>query len=124
MRSATQLGSQCFVDMCICARVSNFAVLEFSSLQTHMFVTLGEPTLVFFRLYNPMSFDVLGLSLYYVYPQSAAAYLHKIQCFCFEIIHVQPLESVELPVLLYVSTLFNRSNTAVSVLLSYVLFIK
>lgn len=115
---------QYVVDIRFVSRVSDFSLLEFSSLQQLILVTPGESTLVFFRIYNPTAFDVTGLSLYYIFPIAAALYVNKVQCFCFDIVQVHSLESIELPVLFYLSSIMSSTSAIYVLFISYVFFIR
>ncbi len=112
-----------YVDVRFISRVSNMTLLEFFSLQHCLIVIPGESALLFFRLYNPTSFDVVGISMYYVFPVISTLYINKIQCFCFDSLHIYSSETVELPVLFYISRSFDFTYKIDSCLLSYVFFI-
>jgi hypothetical protein len=81
------------------SHVSNYSPLEFISLQDNIVVFPGESSLIFFRLYNPTSLELTSISIYFVYPSNAGAYVNKIQCFCFDQVTIKCFETVELPVL-------------------------
>lgn len=112
-----------YVDIKLISRVSNLTLLEFVSLQYHIIVNTGESTLVFFRMYNPTSFDVLGISMYYVFPTVYAVYLGKIQCFCFDLLQIYSGETVELPVSFYISSLVDSTFSTNKIIISYVYFV-
>jgi hypothetical protein len=87
-----------YIDIHFYARVSDYSVLEFKSLQDKIIMSPGETASVFFRLYNPLMQDVTGMSLYYIYPTEPAIYVQKIQCFRFDMIRLKAGETIELPV--------------------------
>ena len=86
------------------SRVSNYSPLEFITLQDNIYVFPGEPNLIFFRLYNPTRLELTSISIYFVYPSNAAAYVNKVQCFCFDQITVKSFETMELPVLFQIES--------------------
>jgi cytochrome c oxidase assembly protein subunit 11 len=118
------IATDTFIDVKFISRVSNFTLLEFLSLQKSIIVHSGESTLAFFRIYNPTFFDITGISMYYIFPINAAIHVNKVQCFCFDLFTVSSLESVELPILFYVSDICSlRSIGISSFIISYVFFI-
>jgi cytochrome c oxidase assembly protein Cox11 len=110
-----------FIDIRFISRVSNMTLLEFISLQRRIIANIGETTLVFFRMYNPTSFDILGISMYYVFPSISSIYINKIQCFCFDLSQIYSNETVELPVLFYISR--SEDMSIFNVIISYVYFV-
>jgi cytochrome c oxidase assembly protein Cox11 len=70
------------------SRVSNFTSLEFISLQNNIIAYPGDTTLVSSRLYNPTSYNVTCISMYYMFPLVASAHITKLQCLCSELIQV------------------------------------
>jgi cytochrome c oxidase assembly protein Cox11 len=112
-----------YIDMRFISRVSNFSLLEFTSLQSRIIVNPGDTTLVFFRMYNPTTFDIVGTSLYYIFPVAASVYLKKIQCFCFDLLQINSYESVELPVLFYISSYIDMHTQLYSLVCSYIFFV-
>ncbi|SDU37122.1 cytochrome c oxidase assembly protein [Halopseudomonas salegens] len=58
----------------------------------------GEPQVVNFTAHNPTSKPMVAQAIPSVAPSTAAAYLHKTECFCFEQQVLQPGETVEMPV--------------------------
>ncbi|MDF2698961.1 MAG: Cytochrome c oxidase assembly protein CtaG / Cox11 containing protein [Haloplasmataceae bacterium] len=87
--------------------ITNINLVEFISLQNHIYIYPGETYLVFFRLYNPTSFVIKGISLYLLSPYEVNIYLYKIQCFRFDELLFYPFESIELPILFYIDSNIN-----------------
>lgn len=84
-------------------RCSTEGIIEFYALQERVFVVSGETTLVFFRVHNPTTYNISCLTVYFLYPDYLSIYFYKLQCFCFEILHLEPKEVLDLPVLFYIS---------------------
>lgn len=108
------------------SKVSNFSLLEFKSLQESIIICPGETGLVFFRLFNPMNYELTGMSLYFIYPSNISIYVHKIQCFCFDLIKIKSNESIELPILFYLDNLLLYDNSIFEKLIyiSYIFFLR
>lgn len=108
------------------SHVSNFTLLEFISLQDSIRINPGETGLAFFRIYNPTTFSLSGVSIYFVYPSNISVYVHKIQCFCFDIVNIKSRETVELPILFFIDKLFLFDNIIFenTIYISYVFFIQ
>jgi cytochrome c oxidase assembly protein subunit 11 len=54
-------------------------------------------------MYNSVGVDITGISIYLIYPTDYLVYFNKIQCFCFEELLLYPYESIDLPVIFFVS---------------------
>lgn len=76
--------------------------LIFYPLQKKIYISFNETSLIFFRMINNTNEILYGVSTYTVFPNEYLPYLQKLQCFCFEELRLQPLESVDLPVLFYI----------------------
>lgn len=72
-------------------------------LQSHFYTEAGETSLIFFRLVNLSSNNYSIITTYTIFPQVAAIYVNKLQCFCFEMIHIKPKEQLDLPVVFFLS---------------------
>ena len=83
-------------------RGSNLNLLYCFSLQKMLLVHLNETSLFFFRFYNPTHFKLELITLYIIFPNDMALYVNKVQCFCFNVIYLYPLEIIDLPVLIYI----------------------
>jgi cytochrome c oxidase assembly protein Cox11 len=88
--------------------VTNINIIEFISLQDHIYIYTSETYLVFFRLYNPSNFLIKGISIYTINPNDVNAYIYKIQCFCFDEMVLYSFESIDLPILFYISSNINN----------------
>jgi cytochrome c oxidase assembly protein subunit 11 len=75
---------------------------RFEPVQTTMQVKIGENMLAFFRATNVSGRTVKGTATYNVFPEVAAVYFNKIQCFCFTEQVLEPGQSVEFPVSFFV----------------------
>lgn len=67
-----------------------------------LLIHLNETSLFFFRLYNPTHLKLELITLYIVFPNEMSLYVNKIQCFCFNVMYLEPLEIIDLPVLIYI----------------------
>lgn len=72
-------------------------------LQSYFYTEAGETSLVFFRLTNLSNQNYSIITTYTIFPQVAAIYVNKLQCFCFEMIHIKPKEQLDLPVVFFLS---------------------
>ena len=75
---------------------------HFEPVQNTMEVKIGENNLAFFRATNTSDQPVRGTAIYNVFPEIAAVYFNKLQCFCFTEQLLQPGESMEFPVSFFV----------------------
>lgn len=92
-----------YIEVIFQTSTSNFNFIEFCTLQKLVYVIPNETHLVFFRMYNTIGHSVSGISIYLLYPTDYLIYFNKIQCFCFEELLVYPYESIDLPVIFYIS---------------------
>lgn len=83
------------------SKSGNIGFLEFKPLQESVYIIPGETILVFFRLFNPTYYEVTCISYYLVFPMEYSIYIHKLQCFCFNVTLINHFETLELPVLFY-----------------------
>ena len=72
-------------------------------LQSFFYTEAGDTALVFFRLINLSDLNYSVITTYTIFPQVASIYINKLQCFCFEMIHIKPKEQLDLPVVFFVS---------------------
>jgi len=83
------------------SKSGNIGFLEFKPLQESVLMIPGETILVFFRVFNPTNYEVTCISYYLVFPMEYSIYIHKLQCFCFNVTLINHFETLELPVLFY-----------------------
>jgi cytochrome c oxidase assembly protein subunit 11 len=69
---------------------------------TTMQVRLGENVLAFYRATNLSDHPLKGTATFNVFPEQAAAYFNKVQCFCFTEQTLGPGETAEFPVSFFV----------------------
>jgi len=82
---------------------SNFNFIEFCSLQKNIYIIPNETHLIFFRMYNSVMYEITGISIYLLYPTDYLVFFNKIQCFCFDELLFYPYESIDLPVIFFIS---------------------
>ena len=75
---------------------------RFEPVQNTMEVKIGETNLAFFRATNTSDHPVRGTAIYNVFPEIAAVYFNKLQCFCFTEQVLEPGQSMEFPVSFFV----------------------
>jgi cytochrome c oxidase assembly protein subunit 11 len=75
---------------------------RFEPAQTTMNVRLGENVLAFYRATNVSDHAVKGTATYNVFPEQAAAFFNKVQCFCFTEQVLDPGQTVEFPVSFFI----------------------
>ena len=105
----------------MCTRSAAAVLLEFYALQERLFIAEAETSLVLYRLYNPTLFDTVSIVVYFIVPDEYTMYVRKLQCFCFDILYVQPLESIELPVLFYIESVKNMRTDVKNLMFYYYL---
>jgi cytochrome c oxidase assembly protein Cox11 len=92
-----------YIEVLFQTSTSNYNFVEFCTLQKYIYIIPNETHLIFFRMYNTVSFEITGISIYLLYPTDFLVYFNKIQCFCFEELLLYPYESIDLPVIFFVS---------------------
>ena len=75
---------------------------DFKPLQTAVDIKVGEPALVFYEASNPTNDPIAGTAIFNVTPLKAGQYFNKVQCFCFSEQILQPGQSVQMPVELFI----------------------
>jgi cytochrome c oxidase assembly protein subunit 11 len=75
---------------------------RFEPVQNTMQVKIGETNLAFFRATNTSDRPVRGTAIYNIFPEVAAVYFNKLQCFCFTEQLLEPGQSMEFPVSFFV----------------------
>ena len=76
---------------------------SFQPEQREVQVKVGEDRLVFFKAVNSGDAAVVGHASFNVIPDRAGRYFNKIQCFCFTEQRLEAGQSVEMPVVFFVS---------------------
>ena len=92
-----------YIEIYFQTATSNFNFVEFCSLQKNIYIIPNETHLIFFRMYNSVMYEITGISIYLLYPTDYLVYFNKIQCFCFDELLFYPYESIDLPVIFFVS---------------------
>jgi cytochrome c oxidase assembly protein subunit 11 len=88
-------------------------------------VRTGETKTVFFKVTNQSDRETAGVAAYNVTPPQAGAYFTKISCFCFDVTHVGPGQTVELPVVFFLNPDLEKDESmkdVAGVTLSYTFF--
>jgi len=75
---------------------------RFEPVQNTMQVRIGETNLAFFRATNISDQPVRGTAIYNIFPEIAAVYFNKLQCFCFTEQLLEPGQSMEFPVSFFI----------------------
>ncbi|HEY4264874.1 MAG TPA: cytochrome c oxidase assembly protein [Micropepsaceae bacterium] len=85
----------------------------------------GEQKLVYFHAVNRSDKPIVGHATFNVTPDDTARYFNKIQCFCFTEQRLEPGESVEMPVIFFVSPTILKNHdedTVTAITLSYTFY--
>jgi cytochrome c oxidase assembly protein subunit 11 len=75
---------------------------RFEPVKKTMTVKIGENALAFFRAKNLSDHTVHGSATFNVFPEQAAVFFNKVQCFCFTEQVLEAGESVEMPVSFFI----------------------
>ena len=75
---------------------------KFEPVQNTVEARIGESMLVFYRATNTSDRAVKGTATFNVFPEVAAVYFNKVQCFCFTEQVLEPGQSIEFPVSFFV----------------------
>jgi len=84
------------------ANVAHGLSWKFQPVQQTMDVKIGENTLAFYHAENTSDRPVTGTATFNVTPEIAGSYFNKIECFCFTEQHLEPGESVDMPVSFFI----------------------
>jgi cytochrome c oxidase assembly protein subunit 11 len=85
---------------------------QFGPVQTTMTVKLGENVMAYYRATNTSDRPIKATAAYNIYPEIAASYFNKIDCFCFTEQVLEPGQSAELPVNFFVDPAMVRDKDA------------
>jgi len=95
---------------------------RFEPVQNTMQVKIGETNLAFFRATNTSDQPVRGTAIYNIFPEIAAVYFNKLQCFCFTEQLLEPGQSIEFPVSFFIDPAIvndRDARTVTHITLSY-----
>lgn len=84
---------------------------------------LGKPTLAFYTIKNLGTEPLQGIRTFNITPRKAAPFFYKLECFCFDEQRIKGLETLDLPILFYISPEILEDHflaTSGSISLSYV----
>ncbi len=98
---------------------------DFEAEQATVTTQLGKAGLAYFKVKNRADHAIRARAAYNIYPESAAAYFIKTQCFCFSDQTIEAGQEVTFPVIFYVDPKFAKdsSTSALSeITLSYTFF--
>jgi cytochrome c oxidase assembly protein subunit 11 len=85
---------------------------QFGPVQTTMTVKLGENIMAYYRATNTSDRAIKATAAYNIYPEIAAAYFNKIDCFCFTEQVLEPGQSADLPLNFFVDPGMVRDKDA------------
>lgn len=98
---------------------------RFEPVQREMTLQLGQTAIAYYRATNLESSGNTGTATFNVTPQKAGLYFSKIDCFCFTEQHLDPGQTVEMPVTFFVDPeMDNEPNLddVTTITLSYTFF--
>jgi cytochrome c oxidase assembly protein subunit 11 len=75
---------------------------DFKASQVSQELRIGDTGLAFFHVKNDSDRPITGRASYNVVPEQAAAYFHKLECFCFSDQTLQPGQEADFPVVYFV----------------------
>jgi len=75
---------------------------RFEPVLTTQQVKIGENALAFYRATNTSDRPIRGMATFNVFPEQAAPFFNKLECFCFKEQLLQPGEALEMPVSFFV----------------------
>jgi cytochrome c oxidase assembly protein subunit 11 len=83
---------------------------DFAPEQRAVDIKVGATNLVMFRVTNRSDRVTWAHAVYNVTPETTGGYFDKIQCFCFTKQHLNPGESLEMPVVFFVDPAFDKDH--------------
>jgi cytochrome c oxidase assembly protein subunit 11 len=75
---------------------------RFEPVRTTQQMKIGETALAFYRATNTSEQPIRAMATFNVFPEQAAPFFNKLECFCFTEQLLQPGESLEMPVSFFV----------------------
>lgn len=107
------------------ANVNSNLPWTFEPLQKEIKVRAGESAFALYHVVNHSDKPVVGVATYNVTPDKAGGYFMKVECFCFLEQHLEPHQSVDMPLLFYIDpevTEDEGMNDVKTITLSYTFF--
>ena len=98
---------------------------DFQPEQPTVIAQLGKAGLAYFKVKNRADHAIRGRAAYNVYPESAAAYFIKTQCFCFSDQTIEAGQDMTFPVIFYVDPKFAKDSSTAQlseIILSYTFY--
>ena len=84
---------------------------KFTAEQQTAEVQIGKAGMAYFRVKNTSDHAITGRASYNVFPESAAAYFIKTQCFCFSDQTIKAGQEIEFPVIYFVDPKFATDSS-------------
>ena len=84
---------------------------KFESEQQSALVQIGKAGMAYFKVKNMSDHAITGRASYNIFPESAAAYFIKTQCFCFSDQTIKAGQEIEFPVIYFVDPKFATDSS-------------